>query len=84
MACNCATQEEIDKLYEAYGNKLRENGGLGIKAKVKHTFMTVMGLLMWAVCLPVMFIYVICVAFWEDKPVINVQKLNLLRIFNRK
>ena len=38
MACNCGTKEEIDRIYQAYGEKLKTRDDMSVWEKVKHAF----------------------------------------------
>lgn len=87
MACNCGTQEEIDKLYKAYGDKMalaQAKGTDSFFGKIKYYAYQVLTILAWVVAFPVMLFYVLAVVFWKEKPSINIQSINLLRIFHLK
>lgn len=79
MACNCKTNEEIDKLYRAYGEKIQERGKT-FKDEVKRVFLFLSSILMWIICIPMMLIYVLFLLFWQDDKKINVQSVNIMRI----
>lgn len=80
MACNCSTEEEINKLYDAYSVKMSEKGET-FKDEIKRILLNVCSIFMWAIAFPLVLIYVLFILFWEDKPRINVQSINLMRIY---
>lgn len=84
MACNCGTQEEIEKLYRAYGEKLDNYDDLKAGEKVKWWVLHCLTILTWIVVFPVMLIFMIFFLFWKDPKDrhINVQNFNLLKIFH--
>ena len=86
MACNCATKEEIDKLYRAYGEKLNSGDDEPLVVKVKNFLYKLLNLLAWIIVLPLMFIYMLLFLFWREPTdrKINVQNFNLLKIFHLK
>lgn len=77
MACNCATQEQIDQLYKKYGEKKSENSG-SFKIKFK-TLIQKVGV---AICLvlitPFLVVYVFYKAFDDDNR-ISVKKFFKLK-----
>lgn len=79
MACNCKTQDEINKLYDAYGLKLKENNG-NFKDYIKKIILLVLSFFMWILVFPIILVYVLLVLFWKDNPTINVQNLNLMNL----
>jgi hypothetical protein len=81
MACNCTTKEEIDAIYDAYKVKMSERGK-NLKENINRAIMFVFSIFMWIIAIPLTFIYVVLVVFWQDHPKINVQTINLIRIFN--
>lgn len=81
MACNCATDEEINKIYDAYTQKLNEKS-ITLKDKLKKIGVYIISFFMWIVAFPLMLIYALFMLFWEENPKINVQTINLMRISN--
>ena len=84
MACNCATKEELDRLYRIYGEKRDNNQDLTFADYVKkavYAFITICG---WIIVFPLMLIGMILYVFWTEptKRKINVQNFNLLRLFH--
>ena len=79
MACNCTTQEEIDKLYRQFGEKTKisPNAKLGeyIKYYVGNTLVYLLG----AVCFPLLVIYILFLLFWREDEKIHVNDVNLLK-----
>lgn len=80
MACNCTTEEEINKLYESYSMKMRERGD-NFKSEAKRILLFICSIFMWIIAFPLMLLYVIVILIWEDKPKINIQTINLMRIY---
>lgn len=85
MACNCGTQEEIDKLYRAYGEKLANYDDLNLVEKVKWWFFKILTIFAWIIVFPLMLIYLLFFLFWNDPGdrKINVQNFNLLKILHK-
>lgn len=86
MACNCATKEEIDKLYKAYGDKLNSGDNEPLTAQIKNFLYKILNLFAWIIVLPFMFVYILLFLFWREPTDrnINVQNFNLLKIFHLK
>lgn len=84
MACNCGTQEEIDKLYRAYGEKLKNYDDLRVGEKIKWWLLKILTILAWIVVFPALIIYMLLFLFWRDPEnrTINVQNFNLLKLFH--
>ena len=84
MACNCATKEELDKLYNMYGNKTDEEKTLF--SRTKRALYITLSILGWIIVFPLMFIYMILFVIWNEPKDrrINVQNFNLLKIFHLK
>ncbi len=79
MGCNCTTDEEINELYATYSQRLKESG-VSVKTKIKRAFLMVSSVFMWIIAFPLMIIFVLGYMFWDDKPRINVQAINLMRV----
>lgn len=84
MACNCATKEEIDKLYRIYGEKSKINKDDKPIEKIKKVAYFIISIFLYVIALPLMFVYVLLVIFWKFEPKIDVQSINLLKLFKIK
>lgn len=79
MACNCASKEQLDKLYATYGDK-RKVKELSVKSKIKYylqyTGVAIAMIFIW----PILLLYVIYKSWFdlEDK------KISLRKFFNIK
>lgn len=84
MACNCGTKEEIDRIYQAYGEKLKTRDDMSVWEKVKHAFYVSFTILCWIVVFPLMVVYMLLFVFWHEPGDrnINIQNFNLLKIFH--
>ncbi len=84
MACNCGTKEEIDRIYQAFGEKLENRSDMTLWEYIKHVFYVLFTVLCWIVLFPVMLIYMLLFLFWREPGDrnINIQNFNLLRLFH--
>lgn len=81
MACNCEAQNQIDKLYKAYGDKsslpdnpkfsdyIRYYGGNGLAYTLAF------------ICFPLLVLYVLALLFWREDEKIHISDINLLEKF---
>lgn len=79
MACNCATKEEIDKLYEMYGDKKR----LPEKPKFKDYFRYYVGnatvYILGLVALPLLILYILVLLFWREDEKLHVKDFDIYK-----
>jgi len=80
MACNCATQEQIEEIYKVYGEKMRDTDSLTVWEWVKRIAYFVFSVLMYIIVFPIMFVYVILVLFWNKEPKINVDNIDFIKL----
>ena len=58
MACNCATNEQLSKLYKEYGYKRELNKGEGLWFRIKSFFTTVCLVICLILAIPYVVFYV--------------------------
>lgn len=74
MACNCATKEQIDALYKKYGERNKVNKTDTFKVKAKKIAVTIgVGICMIPI-FPVLLLFVIYKAFFDDDKRISMAK----------
>ena len=84
MACNCATKEELDKLYKIYGEKSDDEKSLfSVGKRLTYISLSILG---WLIVFPLMLLYMTLFLLWNEPKnrKINVQNFNLLKIFHLK
>lgn len=78
MACNCATTEQINKLYEKYGNK-EDVKKLPFKGKVRHYLWKAGVLFLMIFIIPILALYVFYKGAFDDDKKISIRKLFRLK-----
>lgn len=84
MACKCSTQEEIDRLYNAYGEKSALPEKPSFNDYVKHYGGNILALTLLVVTFPLLLLYILCLLFWREDERIHVNDVNILRLFKPK
>lgn len=85
MACQCGTQEEIEKLYRAYGVKIREKrNSEKLLDRITYYFYAFMFCVCCIVVVPIIFVVVLAMLFWREGGTINIQHFNIMRLFATK
>ena len=82
MACNCSTQEEINRLYKAYGDKAALPEKPKLSDYVKYYGGNILAYTLLLVSLPFLILYVLFLLFWREDERIHANDVNLLRLFN--
>ena len=80
MGCNCATVEQLDELYRVYGEKTQAKKPVGFW---KNTVFVLRQTLLILLAIPAtvfLALFLIWTLFWNKKPVVNVQKIHLLKL----
>lgn len=72
MACNCATTEQINKIYKKYGEK--RDKGLTFKEKVKNALMYSGVAIAMVFIFPFLFLYVVYKGVFDDDHKISLTK----------
>lgn len=79
MACNCATQEELDRLYKIYGDKKKkpQNAKIGdyFKYYIENGLVYLCGLIVF----PFLVLYIFALLFWREDGKIHIGDINILR-----
>ena len=78
MACNCATTEQINKLYARYGDK-RDAKKLSLKGKIKYYTQYAAMIVVMAAIMPFLLLYVIYKGAFDDDKKISIKKLFKLK-----
>ena len=79
MACNCATAEQIEKLYKKYGEK-KTDTGKPLSYKIQGFFRKIGVFVCMIFITPAIFVYVLYKMFGDDNHEISVKKFfNLQR-----
>lgn len=81
MACNCAAQEQIEKLIKEYGVKNGDGDNMTLSDYIKNYGHKTLMFFLMIVTYPFLFIYVLALLFWRETPVIKVSDINLLTKF---
>lgn len=81
MACNCETQNEINKLYKAYSAKSQLPEQPKIGDYIKHYGGNVLAYTLMLLCFPLLIIYVLALAFWREDERIHVSDIDLIKMF---
>lgn len=85
MACQCGTQEEIEKLYKLYGVKLGEKRtSEKLWDNITYYFYAFLYVLGFVITLPIIFIVVLLILFWREDGKVNIKYFNLLRLLKIK
>ena len=72
MACNCETQNEINKLYKAYSDKSQLPEQPKIGDYIKHYGGNVLAYTLMLLCFPLLIIYVLALAFSFSSKMVTV------------
>ena len=83
MACNCSTQEEINRIYKAYGDKSALPSEPKFIDYVKYYGGNALAYTLLFITWPLLILYVLCLLFWREDGRIHVSDVNLLEIFKR-
>ena len=81
MACNCEAQNEIDKLYRAYGDKAALPDNPNIGDYIKFYGGNILVYTLAAICFPLLILYVFALLFWREDERIHVSDIDLLKKF---
>ncbi len=81
MACNCATKEEIDKLYRVYGEKSKLPKKHSTWDFIKHYAMNGFVILLFIICFPLLLLYILALLFWRENERINISDIDLIKLF---
>lgn len=81
MACNCETQNEINKLYKAYHDKSQIPDDPTIGDYVKHYGGNILAYCLMLICFPLLILYVLALLFWREDERIHVSDVNLIKKF---
>ena len=81
MACNCETQNEIDRLYKAYGEKsgLPETPKIG--DYIKYYGGNILAYTLALICFPLLVLYVFALLFWREDERLHVSDVDLIKLF---
>lgn len=83
MGCNCKTREEIDRLYEAFGEKKKLPKKPKFKDYIRYyvgnSFLFVLFLCMF----PIMFVYILLILFWRESHRLHVKDFDFTRIVSK-
>lgn len=74
MACNCATQEQINELYKTYGEKVDAKLSGNWKLKAKNTVRKIGVYICLIPIVPVIVLYVLYKGFGDSNKKISVRK----------
>lgn len=74
MACNCASQEQLNELYRRYGEKMDIKASESVKFRIKNTLIRIGVAICLIPIIPVIFLYVLYKAFGDDNHQISVKK----------
>lgn len=66
MACNCTTNEQIEKLYQMYGNKVNTSTNETFLFKLKNFFIKIGVSIGVLLALPYVICYIIYHGFFKD------------------
>lgn len=66
MACNCTTTEQLNKLYEQFGQKRKLTGNETFWFKVKNVLTKIGVWICLVICLPYILFYIIRHGFFGD------------------
>lgn len=81
MACNCESQEQINKLYKEYGYKLDVSKKKTLAHNIKAIAQYIGAMLICALFVPFFFLYIIYKDY-DDERVININKILRLKTRN--
>lgn len=84
MACNCATKEEIDKLYRLYGEKSKLPKKHSTWDFIKYYITNILVILLFIICFPLLLIYILALLFWRENERINISDIDLIKLFKIK
>lgn len=75
MGCNCASQEQIRKLYEAYGDKNKEYKNKNIFQKINNIIRNIFLIFCLILISPFLMTYVFYMGFFSNDKKISIRKL---------
>ena len=81
MACNCEAQNEINKLYRAYGDKSKLPEHPSIVDYIKYYGGNILAYTLALVCFPLLVLYVLALLFWREDERIHVSDIDLMKKF---
>lgn len=81
MACNCEAQNEINKLYKAYGDKSGLPNNPGIGDYIKYYGGNILAYTLMLVCFPLLILYVLALLFWREDEKIHISDIDLMKKF---
>lgn len=84
MACNCATKEELNKLYKAYGEKSKLPEKPKFADYIRYYCGNGLAYLLMVLCFPLLILYVFALLFWREDYKIHVSDIDFIKIFNKK
>lgn len=81
MACNCETQNEINKLYKAYSAKSQLPEEPKLIDYITHYGGNILAYSLMLICFPLLILYVLALAFWREDERIHITDIDLIKIF---
>lgn len=81
MACNCEAQNQIDKLYKAYGDKAALPDNPKILDYIKYYGGNTLAYTFMFLCFPLLVLYILALLFWREDERLHVSDINLLKKF---
>ena len=81
MACNCEAQNEINKLYRAYGDKSALPSNPRVSDYIKFYGGNVLAYTLMLICFPLLILYVLALLFWREDERIHVSDIDLMKKF---
>ena len=81
MACNCEAQNEINKLYKAYGDKSGLPDNPRIIDYIKYYGGNILAYGLMLICFPLLVLYVLILLFWRENERIHVSDIDLMKKF---
>lgn len=81
MACNCEAQNEIDRLYKAYGDKSQLPANPSVNDYIKYYGGNILAYGLMFICFPLLVLYVLALLFWREDEKIHVSDIDLMEKF---
>lgn len=81
MACNCEAQNEINKLYKAYGDKSGLPDNPKTSDYIRYYGGNILAYTLMLICFPLLIIYVFALLFWREDEKIHISDIDLMKKF---
>lgn len=74
MSCNCVSQEQIKKLHELYGDKVKANTPTTLKFKIKNFLSKLMVAIILLIISPMLIFYILYNVWFTKEHRVSIRK----------